>query len=135
MRLLHLHHERSIAPPAPSCIPPPPGTVAVTVAPTLLDRLPGLGAELGPGYAVEAGTPSGDGLALLRAPSAPTVAFWRARYPGAWLVVVDPGGEGDATTSLNAGADAYLGGPVSTVEVAAVLRSLNRRRDAALLPA
>lgn len=135
MRLLHLHHDRPLAPPDASSLPPPPGTVMVAVAPTLLDLLPGLQAELGPGHAVEAGTPSADGLALLRAPSTPTVAFWRARYPRAWLVVVDPGREADATSALNAGADAYVGGAVSTVEVAAVLRAVNRRRDAALLPA
>ena len=146
MRLLHLHRDPSetlpmmgsVAPAAPVAPAGPAGTagtVLVTVAPTLLDRLPGLQAELGRGYAVEAGTPTADALAILRAPSPATLAFWRARYPGAWLLVVDPGMESDATTCLNAGADAYVAGPVSTVEVAAVLRSLDRRRGAALLPA
>lgn len=136
MRLLHLHHDRLDAALAtgPAAVLPA-GTVPVNVAPTLLDRLPGLQAELGPGYRVDAGTPTADALAVLRAPGAATVAFWRARYPGSWLLVVDPGRETDAAACLNAGADAYVAGPASTAEVAAILRSLGRRRSAALLPA
>lgn len=137
MRTLRHHHPRR-EPPAPIpvvSIARPPDAVPVVVAPTLVDRLPGLEAELGPGFAVEAGVPSGAAICVLRAPTATTVAFWRARYPGSWLLVVDPSRESDAAGSLNAGADAYLAGVASTAEVAAVLRSLARRRGAALLPA
>jgi DNA-binding NarL/FixJ family response regulator len=109
--------------------------VLVSVAPTLVEHLARFEAALGPEFEVEAGEPTDDGLAVLRAPTPPTVAFWRARYPRSWLLVVDPGRDTDATTMLNAGGDAYLAGAVSAAEVAAVLRSLARRRRAVLLPA
>jgi DNA-binding NarL/FixJ family response regulator len=112
-----------------------PGAIPVMVAPTLVDRLPGLEAELGPGFAVDAGVPSADAIAVLRAAMPPTVAFWRARHPGSWLLVVDPEAQSDAVASLNAGADAYVAGPVTTPEAAAIVRSLARRRRAARLPA
>ena len=112
-----------------------PGAIPVLVAPTLSDRLPNLEAELGPGFAVEAGVPSADAIALLRAATPATVAFWRARHPRSWLLVVDPAAETDAAASLNAGADAYVAGSVTTPEVAAIVRSLARRRNEARLPA
>jgi DNA-binding response OmpR family regulator len=114
---------------------PAPDDVAVMVAPTLVDRLPGLESELGPAFAVDAGVPSADAIAVLRSATPPTVAFWRARHPRSWLLVVDPGRETDAAASLNAGADAYVAGRVTTAEVAAVVRSLARRRSEARLPA
>jgi hypothetical protein len=109
--------------------------VLVAVAPTLVERLDGLAAALGPGYRVEPGIPAGAGLAVLRAPTPTTVAFWRARYPGTGLFVIDPFGEGSATECLEAGADAYVAGPVTTAEVAAIVVSLARRLGAAPLPA
>jgi hypothetical protein len=109
--------------------------VLVAVAPTLVERLDGLAAALGPGYRVEPGIPAGAGLAILRAPTPTTVAFWRARHPGTGLFVIDPFGEGSATDCLEAGADAYVAGPVTTAEVAAIVVSLARRLGAAPLPA
>lgn len=104
-----------------------PGVVLVRVAPTLADRFADLAALLGPGYAVEPGLPTARGLAVLRAATPTTVGFWRARYPRCGLAVLDPFAEHPSAACLDAGADAYVAGPVTTAEVAAILRSLARR--------
>jgi hypothetical protein len=109
--------------------------VLVRIAPPLSDRLEQLATALGPGYTVEAGLPTAGALAVLRAATPPTVAFWRARYPGAGLFVLDPFGEGRAADCLLAGADAYVAGAVTAAEVAAILRSLARRLVPERLPA
>jgi hypothetical protein len=140
-RLHRLHDDDAAAavPEGPagtgSVAPRRPGDVLVAVAPPLAELLADLAAVLGPGFTVEAGLPADGGLAVLRAATPTTVAFWRARYPTAGLFVLDPFGECGPAECLDAGADAYQSGPVPTAEVAAVLRSLARRMLDVRLPA
>jgi DNA-binding response OmpR family regulator len=101
--------------------------VAVAVAPPFTDRLADLGEVLGPGFTVAWGVPQATGLAVIRAASPATVAFWRARHRACGLLVLDPLGEYSSAACLDAGADAYVAGPITTAEVAAILRSLARR--------
>jgi hypothetical protein len=130
--MLGIHWRRPSPPPPLGLGAAAPRTavpVPVSVSSGVDERLPGLGDALGRGIDVVVDEPSRSAVMIVGAIGPAGVAFLRARYPSARVLVLDHYAAAEmraASGYLDAGADAYLTS-ASLGEVAAHVRALLRR--------